>query len=210
MLVGCTSPGKPAHLWACKQSCCKAREHKSSSRAPLHHAPYTMNERLGPPKLTQIWLEKSWLVCSKPKETSSFLSVYLKSGGKLNHHHPRPQRCQHKVTPLILMKFTRLLLNRELGIPDFKSKANLVLRVSTKCWNSNTRALGIWEWSGTPVPARPIPKVLLQFKLGFVCGLAYPVWCPGKDAPPAPSPRQAAGCIQVSSSPHGAHSFWQL
>lgn len=168
------------------------------------------NARCGP-KLTQIWLEKSWLVCSKAKETSSFLSVYLKPGGKLKHHCPRLQRGQHKVTPSIFMRFTRLLLKREPGIPDFNSKADLALWVSIKCWNSNTRTLGIWEWSGIPIPAGSIPKLLLQVRWGFACGPAYPAWRPVKAAPPAPSPRQAAGCrIQVSPSPHGARSFWQF
>ena len=132
--------------------------------------------------LKSDWWKAGWFVARQKKPDP--LSVYLKSGGKLKHHCPRPQRCQHDVTPSILMRFTRLLLKRELGIPDFNSKANLALWVSTKCWNSNTCALGIWEWFGTPVPARPIPKVLLQFKLGFACGLAYPVWRPVKAAPP--------------------------
>lgn len=52
--------------------CCKARERK---KAASHHASRTMNERLRPPKLTQIWLQESWFVCSKAKETSPFLSV---------------------------------------------------------------------------------------------------------------------------------------
>lgn len=62
------------------------------------------------------------------------------------------------------------------------------LWVSTKCSNSNTSALGIWEWSGTPIPARPIPKLPLQFKSRFACGLAYSVWRPVKAAPPDSQP----------------------
>lgn len=146
---------------------------------------------------TQIWLEKSWLVCSKAKETSSFLSVYLKSGGKLKHHCPHPQRCQHEVTPSILMRFTRLLLKRKLGIPDFNSKANLALWVSTKCWNGNTCALGIGEWSGTPVPARPIPKVLVQFKSDLHVGYPTRSGAPWKAALPSSQP--LARCVLLNS-----------
>lgn len=194
-----------------KQTCPPVSMHKKllQSKGPqeVEQSSFTpcflqMNERLGPPKLTQIFLEKSWLVCSKAKETSPFLSVYLKSGRKLKHHCPHPQRCQHEVIPSILMRFTWLLLRRELGIPDFNSKGNLALWALTKWWNSNTCALGIQEWSGTSIPARPIPNVLLQFKLGFVRGLAYLLWVPVEAA--------AVGCrIQVSLSLHDARSFWQ-
>jgi len=123
-----------AHLQANHPNCEHANRavaKQGSRRAPAEQLRTalccTMNERHRPPNPTQICLEKNWLVCSEAKETSPFLSVYLKTGRKLKHHCPCPQRRQLELTPSILMSFTQPLLKRDLGIPDFSSKANLVL-----------------------------------------------------------------------------------
>lgn len=142
----------------------------------------------GHQKPTQVCSKKSWLFCARQKELVPFyLCIWSLPRGKILSS---PSKMPTWHNSIDFAEAYRLLLKRELGIPGSSSKANSW--VSTKCSNTNTSALGIWEWSGTSIPARPIPKFPLQFKSRFACGLAYSVWRPVKAAPPGSQP--LAGC----------------
>lgn len=148
LLVWCTFPGK----------CCPAREHKEQLHTMLQ---CMINVKKKTPKTIQTWLEKSWWACSGTEEARLFLSVYLKSGGSYYICPPCTQRCQHEAIPSIWWVL-RNFYWREVGTTDFQRKADSAWWASTQSWNPNTSASGTGEWAGTPSPARPISKVLLE------------------------------------------------
>lgn len=91
-----------------------------------------------------------------------------------------------------LMRFTQFLLKTEPGTTNFQHKADSAWWASTQSRNPNTSASGTGEWAGTPSPARPISKVLLELKPGFACVAAHLGWHPARAVPPVLSPAQAA------------------
>lgn len=164
---------------------------KGAQRAATHHAAMHDKCKKKTPKTIQTWLEKSWWACSGTDEARLFLSVYLKSGGSYYIRPPCTQRCQHEAIPSIWWVL-RNFYWREVGTTDFQRKADSAWWASTQSWNPNTSASGTGEWAGTPSPARPISKVLLELKPGFACVAAHLGWHPARAVPPVLSPAQAA------------------
>lgn len=164
---------------------------KGAQRAATHHAAMHDKCKKKTPKTIQTWLEKSWWACSGTEEARLFLSVYLKSGGSYYIRPPCTQRCQHEAIPSIWWVLRNFYWREKLAPLTSNVKLTQLGEPQPRA-ETLTQASGTGEWAGTPSPARPISKVLLELKPGFACVAAHLGWHPARAVPPVLSPAQAA------------------